>query len=369
MLKSNGANRTGRRQEIFRYRLFDFKRLRELQAALHHQTFHHALSHHAGSVSRSLRSQNSPKKLGRRLAVAERNLIRSPSRCQRAQKTRQFRGRIVSCPTDDLLRLQRHRAGDARGARGLAGRHREDRRQSVQSCTRPARAPSIALARGARKARALSRLPCRTTSSGRAARPRRTTWSCTISPKRSTRQGEVWISAIEHPCVDESAKHYFGKRAKLIPVTHDGVIDLDWLTMELADTRPGLVGVMAANNETGVIQPWREILSICQSYEVPFFTDAVQWLGKMPAKGSGRMRFCQRRGAQIRRAARHRLFENSAQKPNHAAARRRQTGTAASAPERKMSRSFCRDAGRAGSSRKTDRAQPAYFARRVAREF
>jgi cysteine desulfurase len=100
-------------------------------------------------------------------------------------------------------------------------------------------------------------------------------------------KAEIWISAIEHPCVHESSKHYFGKRARLIPVTHDGVIDLDWLTAELADTRPGLVGIMAANNETGVIQPWREALAICRQYKVPFFTDAVQWLGKMPAKGLG----------------------------------------------------------------------------------
>ena len=98
---------------------------------------------------------------------------------------------------------------------------------------------------------------------------------------------EVWISAIEHPCVHESARHYFGKRARLIPVTHDGVIDLDWLTAELADMHPGLVGVMAANNETGVLQPWREALAICRQYKVPFFSDAVQWLGKMPAKGLG----------------------------------------------------------------------------------
>ncbi len=96
---------------------------------------------------------------------------------------------------------------------------------------------------------------------------------------------EVWVSAIEHPCVMESAQHYFGRRARLVPATRDGVIDLDWLTVELADTRPGLVGVMAANNETGVIQPWREVMAICRQYEVPFFCDAVQWLGKMPAKG------------------------------------------------------------------------------------
>jgi cysteine desulfurase len=89
----------------------------------------------------------------------------------------------------------------------------------------------------------------------------------------------------------ESAQHYFGKRARLIPVTRDGVIDLDWLTVELADTRPGLVGVMAANNETGVIQPWREVMAICRQYKVPFFCDAVQWLGKMPAKGLGECDF------------------------------------------------------------------------------
>jgi cysteine desulfurase len=104
-------------------------------------------------------------------------------------------------------------------------------------------------------------------------------------------QDEIWISAIEHPCVHDSAKHYFGKRAKLIPVTRDGVIDMDWLTMELADKRPGVISVMAANNETGVIQPWREILSICKAYEVPFFTDAVQFIGKMPSKELGECDF------------------------------------------------------------------------------
>jgi cysteine desulfurase len=104
-------------------------------------------------------------------------------------------------------------------------------------------------------------------------------------------KSEVWVSAIEHPCIAESSQYYFGKRALISPVTHDGVIDLEWLTMELADTRPGLISVMAANNETGVLQPWREILSICQSYEVAFFTDAVQWLGKMPAKELGQCDF------------------------------------------------------------------------------
>ncbi|HEY4414806.1 MAG TPA: cysteine desulfurase family protein [Verrucomicrobiae bacterium] len=98
---------------------------------------------------------------------------------------------------------------------------------------------------------------------------------------------QIFVSAIEHPCIDDSSKHYFGKRVKTIPVLTDGVVDIDWLTAELADKRPGLVAVMAANNETGVIQPWREILAMCQAYEVPFFTDAVQFIGKMPCDGLG----------------------------------------------------------------------------------
>jgi len=97
----------------------------------------------------------------------------------------------------------------------------------------------------------------------------------------------ILVSSIEHPCVDDSSKYYFGKRVKNIPVTRDGVVDMDWITSELADSRPGLVAVMAANNETGVIQPWREILAMCQAYDVPFFTDAVQFIGKMPCKGLG----------------------------------------------------------------------------------
>ena len=103
--------------------------------------------------------------------------------------------------------------------------------------------------------------------------------------------GEVWISAIEHPCVLDSAHYYFGKRARLIPATHEGVIDLDWLTAELADTRPGLVAIMAANNETGIVQPWREARAICHQYKVPFFTDAVQFIGKLPMTGLGECDF------------------------------------------------------------------------------
>ena len=98
---------------------------------------------------------------------------------------------------------------------------------------------------------------------------------------------EVWISAVEHPCVLAAARRYFPKAHRLIPVTRGGVVEIAWLTEELKHRRPGLVAVMAANNETGVLQPWREVLALCRERAVPFFCDAAQWVGKLPATGLG----------------------------------------------------------------------------------
>jgi cysteine desulfurase len=96
---------------------------------------------------------------------------------------------------------------------------------------------------------------------------------------------EAWISAIEHPCVIEAARHYFGARVREIPVAASGVVDANWISEQLARHRPALVALMAANNETGVLQPWREAASICRGAKIHFFCDAVQWIGKLPASG------------------------------------------------------------------------------------
>ena len=117
---------------------------------------------------------------------------------------------------------------------------------------------------------------------------------------------EVWLSAIEHPCVTEAARNLFPQRHRLIPVTRAGQVDLNWLRDQLRSRRgeeavrqrlknppphvggyPGLVAVMAVNNETGVLQPWREVLALCREQGIPFFCDAVQALGKLPAAGLG----------------------------------------------------------------------------------
>ena len=100
-------------------------------------------------------------------------------------------------------------------------------------------------------------------------------------------EGRVLVSAIEHPCVLEAASWFFGDRVDLIPVSHQGVIDLEWLENSLERQRPGLVAVMAANNETGVLQPWQRVNELCRRAKVPFFCDAAQWIGKCSPAGLG----------------------------------------------------------------------------------
>lgn len=97
----------------------------------------------------------------------------------------------------------------------------------------------------------------------------------------------VCISAIEHPAVHASAHHFFPGRVRTLPVDSRGVADLDWLSEHLTDQRPALVALMAANNETGVLQPWQAARDLCAAREVPFFTDATQWCGRMKAEGLG----------------------------------------------------------------------------------
>ena len=105
------------------------------------------------------------------------------------------------------------------------------------------------------------------------------------------RTEEVWVSSIEHPCVLAAADRYFAKRTRRIPVDRDGVVILDWIEKTLRKRRPALVAIMAANNETGVLQPWPEIAALCRRESVPFFCDAAQWIGKLPPANVGQCGF------------------------------------------------------------------------------
>ena len=101
------------------------------------------------------------------------------------------------------------------------------------------------------------------------------------------RPEEMLVGAIEHPSVLAPARRHFASKVGTIPVDGRGVISLDWLEEALGGRRVRAVAVMAANNETGVLQPWREVAALCRSRGVPFLCDATQWIGKLPASGLG----------------------------------------------------------------------------------
>ncbi|MDA1039106.1 MAG: aminotransferase class V-fold PLP-dependent enzyme [Planctomycetota bacterium] len=101
--------------------------------------------------------------------------------------------------------------------------------------------------------------------------------------------GGAVISAIEHPCVRESFLAAMPGRTREIPVNGQGVVALDAVAdlLDAAPLPPGVVSVMAASNEVGTIQPWRDVAHLCHARHVAFHTDAAQWLGKLPARGLG----------------------------------------------------------------------------------
>ncbi|NND50352.1 MAG: aminotransferase class V-fold PLP-dependent enzyme, partial [Rhizobiales bacterium] len=92
--------------------------------------------------------------------------------------------------------------------------------------------------------------------------------------------GRIVASAIEHAAVLEAARAS-GARLEIAPVTTDGVVDLAALDALLADGNSAatLICVMAANNETGAIQPMDEVAGLARTYGALLFCDAVQALG------------------------------------------------------------------------------------------
>ena len=69
---------------------------------------------------------------------------------------------------------------------------------------------------------------------------------------------------------------------EFIPVDDNGIINLTGLEKILkSDETPALVSVMAANNETGVVQPIKEIVELAHQYGALMHCDAVQMIGKM----------------------------------------------------------------------------------------
>ena len=83
------------------------------------------------------------------------------------------------------------------------------------------------------------------------------------------------------PEVLEAAQHYFGARRVATARCGRGVVADQINYGKLA------LSAMAANNETGVLNPWEQIATACRELGVPHHCDASQWLGKSLTKGLG----------------------------------------------------------------------------------
>ncbi len=100
---------------------------------------------------------------------------------------------------------------------------------------------------------------------------------------RKTKGLHIITSAIEHPAVIETCRYLEkqGFTVTYLPVDNDGFLDPQYVH-EAITKNTILVTIMYANNEIGTIEPIAEIGKIAQEHDVPFHTDAVQAVGKLP---------------------------------------------------------------------------------------
>jgi cysteine desulfurase len=94
----------------------------------------------------------------------------------------------------------------------------------------------------------------------------------------------VITQCTEHPAVLETCRalqRLHGIRVTVLPVDADGVLDPATLAAAV-DADTALVSVMAANNETGTLQPIRDLAAIAHQHGALFHCDAAQAVGKVP---------------------------------------------------------------------------------------
>lgn len=95
----------------------------------------------------------------------------------------------------------------------------------------------------------------------------------------------IITTTIEHPAVLEPCKalEKEGFEVTYLPVTREGLVEVEALEAAIREDTI-LISIMHANNEIGTIQPIAEAGEIARSRGIVFHTDAVQTVGKIPAK-------------------------------------------------------------------------------------
>jgi cysteine desulfurase len=104
-----------------------------------------------------------------------------------------------------------------------------------------------------------------------------------IAMYKGKMKGHIITTKIEHHAVLEPCEWLkrFGFEVTHVPVDSEGLVDAGDIERAIRNDTV-LISVMMANNEIGTIQPVKEIGAIARSKGVPFHTDAVQAIGKLP---------------------------------------------------------------------------------------
>ena len=100
---------------------------------------------------------------------------------------------------------------------------------------------------------------------------------------RKSLRDRLFMSAVEHPSV-RSGGRFSADRIEELPVTGEGVVDLEALRRAIARAEHPLVSVMLANNETGAIQPIAQIAEIVHAANGLLHVDAVQGPGRIDCR-------------------------------------------------------------------------------------
>lgn len=92
----------------------------------------------------------------------------------------------------------------------------------------------------------------------------------------------IVTSAVEHPAILNPALFLMelGARVTVLPVDRHGLVDPDDVRRAVS-SETTLISLMLANNETGTLQPIREVSQIAREHNVLFHTDAAQAVGKI----------------------------------------------------------------------------------------
>jgi len=106
---------------------------------------------------------------------------------------------------------------------------------------------------------------------------------CPKSQGNKFELNHIITSSIEHDAVLEPLKEFVenGLQVTYLPVDEHGLVNPDDITKSINE-QTTIVSIMFANNEVGTIQPIKEISKICNKYQIPLHTDAVQAVGKIP---------------------------------------------------------------------------------------